>query len=67
VQWHLKVLDIFARLHHCDAKPKYLAETPRFVTYLEPVLSVYGELTPLHGLLKWHVRRRVQGGDPAPG
>src|SRR5690606_6319467 len=33
VQRHLKVLGIFARLHHRDGKPKYLADAPRFLAY----------------------------------
>ncbi len=51
VQRHLKVLGIFARLHHRDGKPKYLADAPRFISYLDAVLPRYPELTPLQDLL----------------
>ncbi len=49
-QRHLKVLGIFARLHHRDGKSHYLGETPRFLRYLheaqrrQPALA---ELAPL--------------------
>lgn len=46
-QRHLKVLGIFARIAHRDGKPRYLADTPRFVRYLEPVVAAY---EPLQGL-----------------
>ncbi|MEC9340422.1 MAG: phosphotransferase [Pseudomonadota bacterium] len=35
MQRHLKVLGIFARLNYRDGKPRYLAEAPRFIRYLE--------------------------------
>src|SRR3546814_10388168 len=38
VQRHLKVLGIFARLHHRDGKPRYLAAAPRLLGYLDGVL-----------------------------
>lgn len=56
VQRHLKVMGIFARLHHRDAKPKYLADVPRFLTYLDDVVPKYPELTPLAEILDRHVR-----------
>ena len=34
VQRHLKVLGIFARICYRDGKPAYLADTPRFETYV---------------------------------
>ena len=52
VQRHLKILGIFARLHHRDGKPRYLADAPRFVGYLEEVLPRHAELSPLHELLE---------------
>lgn len=52
VQRHLKVLGIFARLHYRDAKPKYLADAPRFITYLDDVLPRHAELQPLADLLE---------------
>ena len=56
IQRHLKVMGIFARLHHRDAKPKYLADAPRFLAYLDGVLPKYPELAPLEALLDRHVR-----------
>jgi len=41
VQRHLKVIGIFARLHHRDGKPKYLADVPRFFGYLDQALPKY--------------------------
>ena len=56
VQRHLKVLGIFARLHHRDAKPKYLADAPRFIAYLDDVLPRHPALAPLARILDTHVR-----------
>ncbi len=52
VQRHLKILGIFARLHHRDGKPRYLADAPRFLTYLDAVVPKYRELDPLRELLE---------------
>lgn len=49
LQRHLKVLGIFARLTYRDAKPRYLADTPRFLRYARDVALRYA---PLHGLLR---------------
>ncbi|MES2356668.1 MAG: phosphotransferase [Pseudomonadota bacterium] len=51
LQRHLKVLGIFARLNYRDNKPTYLADTPRFITYVRDVANRYGELRPLLRLL----------------
>ena len=56
VQRHLKVIGIFARLHHRDAKPKYLADVPRFFAYLDGVLPKYPELAPLAQFIEHRVR-----------
>ncbi len=56
VQRHLKVLGIFARLKHRDAKPKYIADAPRFVAYLDAVLPRHPRLSPLAALLDARVR-----------
>ena len=56
VQRHLKVLGIFARLHHRDHKPKYLVDAPRFLAYLDGVLPRYPDLQPLLAILDRHVR-----------
>lgn len=65
VQRHLKVLGIFARLHHRDGKPKYLADAPRFLAYLAAVLPRHRELAPLQALLDRHVRPRFTGAADA--
>jgi len=51
LQRHLKVAGIFARLTLRDGKPKYLADTPRFIGYIRATASRYRELTPLLRLL----------------
>lgn len=51
LQRHLKVLGIFARINYRDGKPKYLADTPRFVGYARQVARRYRELAPLARLL----------------
>jgi aminoglycoside/choline kinase family phosphotransferase len=51
VQRHLKVLGIFARLHHRDGKPKYIADAPRFLAYLAEALPRHPELAPLQDFL----------------
>jgi N-acetylmuramate 1-kinase len=62
VQRHLKVMGIFARLNYRDGKPKYLADAPRFLVYLDGVLPKYPELAPLTALLDKYVRPRIAGG-----
>lgn len=47
LQRHLKVLGIFARINYRDGKPKYLADTPRFVQYVRHVAKRYQAFTPL--------------------
>ncbi|MEJ1248679.1 aminoglycoside phosphotransferase family protein [Denitratimonas tolerans] len=59
VQRHLKVLGIFARLLHRDAKPRYLADAPRFLAYLDHTLPQYPELADLHALLAQRVFPRI--------
>ncbi len=59
VQRHLKVLGIFARLQHRDAKPRYLADAPRFLAYLDRTLPHHPELAPLHALLADRVFPRL--------
>jgi len=53
---HLKVLGIFARLKHRDGKPKYVADAPRFLAYLDAVLPRHPELRSLAELLAARVR-----------
>jgi N-acetylmuramate 1-kinase len=51
LQRHLKVLGIFARINYRDGKPRYLADTPRFLRYARAVAKRYSELAPLNRLL----------------
>jgi hypothetical protein len=51
LQRHLKVLGIFARINYRDGKPKYLADTPRFIGYAHAVAGRYRELGALQRLL----------------
>lgn len=56
VQRHLKVLGIFARLWHRDGKPRYLADAPRFIAYLDDVLPRYPELAGLATIIERDVK-----------
>jgi N-acetylmuramate 1-kinase len=60
LQRHLKVAGIFARLTLRDAKPKYLADAPRFINYIRTTASRYSELTPLLRLID-----KIEGTEPA--
>jgi len=51
LQRHLKILGLFARLWYRDKKPRYLADTPRFIDYARKVARRYRELAPLARLL----------------
>ncbi|QGM22211.1 phosphotransferase [Spiribacter sp. 2438] len=51
-QRHLKVLGVFARLHHRDDKPRYLTDASRFVAYLDRELSPHAALADLHDLIR---------------
>ena len=57
---HLKVIGIFARLNHRDGKPRYVADAPRFVAYLDAVLPRYPQLRALVDILDAHVRPALQ-------
>jgi N-acetylmuramate 1-kinase len=52
LQRHLKVLGIFCRLKHRDAKPKYSQDLPRFFMYAHKVAARYTALRPLTRLLE---------------
>ena len=52
LQRHLKVLGIFCRLKHRDAKPKYSEDLPRFFGYAHKVATRYNTLRPLSRLLE---------------
>ncbi len=51
VQRHLKVLGIFARLHHRDGKDGYLKDLPLVMEYLRKACERYVNLKPLLRLL----------------
>lgn len=51
LQRHLKVAGIFARLSLRDGKPKYVADTPRFIGYIRHTARRYQALKPLLKLL----------------
>lgn len=63
IQRHLKILGIFARLHHRDGKSHYIADAPRFIAYLDEVLPRYPELSPLRDLLDSRIRPAMRGVD----
>ena len=46
-QRNAKVIGIFVRLARRDGKPRYLADTPRFIAYIRATASRYRELKPL--------------------
>ena len=52
LQRHLKVLGIFCRLKHRDAKPRYSQDLPRFFAYAHKVASRYNVLRPFSRLLE---------------
>jgi len=62
LQRHLKVLGIFARLTLRDGKPKYLADTPRFIRYARNTAARYRQLGPLKVLLD-----QIEGVDTRAG
>ncbi len=51
LQRHLKILGIFARITLRDGKPKYLADTPRFIAYVRKTADRYRELGPFLKLI----------------
>jgi len=51
LQRNLRILGVFARLHHRDGKSGYLAHMPRVNTYVRQVAQRYGVFAPLVRLL----------------
>lgn len=51
LQRHLKILGLFARLHHRDGKPQYLGDLPMVLDYVRKTANRYRELKPLVRLL----------------
>ena len=62
LQRHLKVAGIFARLTLRDGKPKYLADTPRFLAYIRHAANRYRELGMLEKLID-----SIEGTSPQIG
>ncbi|HET8746884.1 MAG TPA: phosphotransferase [Ramlibacter sp.] len=62
LQRHLKVAGIFARLTLRDGKPRYLADTPRFIAYIRATAIRYRELAPLARFVD-----EVEGSDAVTG
>ncbi|MEZ5615676.1 MAG: phosphotransferase [Rhodocyclaceae bacterium] len=62
LQRHLKVLGIFARINYRDGKPRYLADTPRFVNYVRQTAARYARLAPLARLFDELEKRAPQVG-----
>ncbi len=60
VQRHMKVLGIFARINYRDGKPKYLADTPRFIAYVMTVARKYPELAALADLFETKILTRPE-------
>jgi aminoglycoside/choline kinase family phosphotransferase len=56
LQRHIKVLGIFARLHHRDHKSQYLGDLPRVFAYVDEALLLLPELTEFKEW--WHARVR---------
>ncbi|MET4578398.1 aminoglycoside phosphotransferase family protein [Ottowia thiooxydans] len=62
LQRHIKVAGRFARLSLRDSKPKYLADAPRFISYIRHTAGRYRELTPLLRLVD-----DIEGSSQASG
>jgi aminoglycoside/choline kinase family phosphotransferase len=56
LQRHLRIAGVFARLTLRDGKPRYLADTPRFIDYIRATCLRYMELKPLLRLVE-----RIEG------
>jgi aminoglycoside/choline kinase family phosphotransferase len=59
MQRHLKAAGIFARLHHRDGKPGYLADIPRTLAYVIEVAAHYDELTAFGVFVETVVMERL--------
>jgi aminoglycoside/choline kinase family phosphotransferase len=55
VQRHLKVLGIFARLWHRDAKPGYLRDLPLTLDYVRDACARYAELGEFARWIEWRI------------
>ncbi|MCW5609786.1 MAG: phosphotransferase [Rubrivivax sp.] len=59
LQRHLRILGVFCRLKHRDAKPRYAEDLPRFFGYATRVALRYAPLAPLARLLEPMSGQRV--------
>lgn len=59
LQRNVRILGVFARLHHRDGKSRYLAHLPRVLQYVRQVAGRYQPFAPLMRLLD-----RLQGIEP---
>lgn len=62
LQRNLRILGVFARLHHRDGKPGYLAHIPRVNGYVRQVAGRYNAFRPLLRLLDQLDERQVSVG-----
>jgi aminoglycoside/choline kinase family phosphotransferase len=62
LQRHLKILGLFARLHHRDGKEAYLKDIPLVMDYVRKTALRYRELIPLVRLLDKLEDKAVQVG-----
>jgi len=62
VQRHLKILGIFARLHHRDGKDDYLKDLPLVMAYLRAACARYIDLKPLLNLIDTLETHNIQEG-----
>ena len=62
LQRNLRILGVFARLHHRDGKPAYLSHMPRVNGYVRQVARRYGVFKPLLRLLDQLDNREVRAG-----
>ncbi|MCM5570297.1 phosphotransferase [Burkholderiaceae bacterium FT117] len=62
LQRHLKVLGIFARLHHRDGKDRYLADMPRVLAAAIEVAGRYDAFGPLARLIDRVENRALRAG-----
>ena len=62
LQRHLKILGIFARLHHRDGKDQYLADLPRVLRHARKTCARYSAFTPLLRILDAVENAEVKAG-----
>jgi aminoglycoside/choline kinase family phosphotransferase len=55
LQRHIKVLGIFARLFHRDAKPRYLKDLPRVLDYVRATALAYPETAEFADFVTTHI------------